>query len=234
MLRTENGPAFGITVTVCAALFVRRRQQISCIEDLYSLRQVARVQRQETDLPVSWRRETPTQEAVQQLEFGQGRPFAYLTAADCGGVSVVQEGGSPALRCTVRLRVLYLDESGTPVCAERSVEVTAPVSWEPQTVRAACGLPQLQFTGSACRLAVPVTFEACQCRRRPVPAVSAVELQDPPPEPQPSLILRRMAEGETLWDIAKQYRTDQDAIRSANELTEEARPEGMLLIPRVR
>jgi hypothetical protein len=43
-----------------------------------------------------------------------------------------------------------------------------------------------------------------------------------------------MAEGETLWDIAKQYRTDQDAIRSANELTEEARPEGMLLIPRVR
>lgn len=234
VLRTENGPAFGITVTVCAALFVRRRQQISCIEDLYSLRQVARVQRQEADLPVSWRRETPTQEAVQQLEFGQGRPFAYLTAADCGGVSVVQEGGSPALRCTVRLRVLYLDESGTPVCAERSVEVTAPVSWEPQTVRAACGLPQLQFTGSACRLAVPVTFEACQCRRRPVPAVSAVELQDPPPEPQPSLILRRMAEGETLWDIAKQYRTDQDAIRSANELTEEARPEGMLLIPRVR
>ena len=108
------------------------------------------------------------------------------------------------------------------------------MSWEPQTVRAACGLPQLQFTGSACRLAVPVTFEACQCRRRPVPAVSAVELQDPPPEPQPSLILRRMAEGETLWDIAKQYRTDQDAIRSANELTEEARPEGMLLIPRVR
>lgn len=54
VLRTENGPAFGITVTVCAALFVRRRQQISCIEDLYSLRQVARVQRQETDLPVSW------------------------------------------------------------------------------------------------------------------------------------------------------------------------------------
>lgn len=40
VLRTENGPAFGITVTVCAALFVRRRQQISCIEDLYSLRQV--------------------------------------------------------------------------------------------------------------------------------------------------------------------------------------------------
>ena len=50
---------------------------------------------------------------------------------------------------------------------------------------------------------------------------------------QPSLILRRMAEGETLWDIARQYRTDEEAIRAANELTED-RPEGMLLIPRVR
>ena len=66
-----------------------------------------------------------------------------------------------------------------------------------------------------------------------VAAVTAVELQDPPEGPQPSLILRRMAEGETLWDIARQYRTDEEAIRAANELTED-RPEGMLLIPRVR
>ncbi len=233
VLRTENGPAFGITVTVCAALLVRRKQQVSYIEDLYSLHHAAQVRRQETPLPVAWQRNIPSQEAVQQLEFGQGRPFAYLTAAECSGVSTVQEGGGPALRCTVRLRVLYLDESGTPVCAERSAEVTAPAAWEPQTVRAACGLPQMQITGSTCRLSVPVRFEARRCLRRPVAAVTAVELQDPPEGPQPSLILRRMAEGETLWDIARQYRTDEEAIRAANELTED-RPEGMLLIPRVR
>ena len=94
-------------------------------------------------------------------------------------------------------------------------------------------LPQMQITGSTCRLSVPVRFEARRCLRRPVAAVTAVELQDPPEGPQPSLILRRMAEGETLWDIARQYRTDEEAIRAANELTED-RPEGMLLIPRVR
>ena len=116
VLRTENGPAFGITVTVCAVLLVRRKQQVSYIEDLYSLHHAAQVRRQETPLPVAWQRDIPSQEAVQQLEFGQGRPFAYLTAAECSGVSTVQEGGGPALRCTVRLRVLYLDESGTPVC----------------------------------------------------------------------------------------------------------------------
>ena len=144
VLRTENGPAFGITVTVCAALLVRRKQQVSYIEDLYSLHHAAQVRRQETPLPVAWQRDSPSQEAVQQLEFGQGRPFAYLTAAECSGVSTVQESGGPALRCTVRLRVLYLDESGTPVCAERSAEVTAPAAWEPQTVRAACGRQTLR------------------------------------------------------------------------------------------
>ena len=86
VLRTENGPAFGITVTVCAALFVRRRQQISCIEDLYSLRQVARVQRQETDLPVSWRRETPTQEAAGV------RPGPALCVSDGGRLRRRQRG----------------------------------------------------------------------------------------------------------------------------------------------
>ena len=94
-------------------------------------------------------------------------------------------------------------------------------------------LQLMQITGSTCRLSVPVRFEARRCLRRPVAAVTAVELQDPPEGPQPSLILRRMAEGETLWDIARQYRTDEEAIRAANELTED-RPEGMLLIPRVR
>ena len=79
---------------------------------------------------------------------------------------------------------------------------------------------------------VPATVAAA-CGGDVRKAVTAVELQDPPEGPQPSLILRRMAEGETLWDIARQYRTDEEAIRAANELTED-RPEGMLLIPRVR
>ena len=61
VLRTENGPAFGITVTVCAVLLVRRKQQVSYIEDLYSLHHAAQVRRQETPLPVAWQRDIPSQ-----------------------------------------------------------------------------------------------------------------------------------------------------------------------------
>jgi LysM repeat protein len=38
---------------------------------------------------------------------------------------------------------------------------------------------------------------------------------------------------ETLWDVAKQYHTDMDAIRQNNQLEGDA-TDRMLLIPRVR
>lgn len=40
---------------------------------------------------------------------------------------------------------------------------------------------------------------------------------------------------ETLWDIAKRYHTDEDAIRAANQLeNDEDAAKYMLLIPRIR
>ena len=49
-----------------------------------------------------------------------------------------------------------------------------------------------------------------------------------------SLIMRRLAEGESLWDVAKQYRTDETLLRTVNQLEGEDLPDKMLLIPRVR
>ena len=44
-----------------------------------------------------------------------------------------------------------------------------------------------------------------------------------------------MAAGETLWDIAKRYHTDEDAIRSANQLEQDSDAgQYMLLIPKKR
>ena len=48
------------------------------------------------------------------------------------------------------------------------------------------------------------------------------------------LLLRRLLPDETLWDVAKQYRTDEELIRTVNQLEGDAMPEKMLLIPRVR
>lgn len=41
--------------------------------------------------------------------------------------------------------------------------------------------------------------------------------------------------GESLWELAKRYRTDEQAICAANGLEQETPlPSGLLLIPRVR
>lgn len=233
LLRTEDGPVIGIAMTLQLLLEATRRQQLSCVDDLYSLHSLTRVRRQELTLPVEWQQETALQEAVQQLEFGPNRPFAFVTAADCTATTAL-EGGGATLRAELRLRVLYPDESGTPVCTERSAEAEVPLSWQPQSLRVSCGQPRLQFTGATCRLSLPLRFQARSWQRRSCAAISAVELEEPPREEAvPSLVLRRLAPGESLWDLARQYRSDTEAICAVNELTDR-QPEGLLLIPRIR
>ncbi len=63
--------------------------------------------------------------------------------------------------------------------------------------------------------------------------VSGAELTEPEPErDRPGLIIRRPGPQETLWDIAKQYRTTTAAIERANGLTGEPFGGELLLIPR--
>jgi LysM repeat protein len=48
-------------------------------------------------------------------------------------------------------------------------------------------------------------------------------------------VLCRPKKGESLWELAKRYRTDEQAICAANGLEQETPlPSGLLLIPRVR
>ena len=62
-----------------------------------------------------------------------------------------------------------------------------------------------------------------------------MELNEPPEKEHPSLVLRRIEKDETLWDVAKAYRTDPALILQANDVQDgEPLPDGMILIPKVR
>lgn len=52
-----------------------------------------------------------------------------------------------------------------------------------------------------------------------------------PVRDRPGLVIRRPAPGETLWDIARQYRSTMAAIAAANGLEGEPTPDMLLLIP---
>ena len=137
------------------SLLVRTYETVTVapVTDLYSTRWDTALQRQSLTLTETWPPETVQPEVHQELE---SRPFLYVTAADCGAVTTGQEGDHTTLRTPLRLRLLYLDESGAPVTAERTDEAAAPVPGDVTTARAACLSPSLRPSGTGLELTVPV------------------------------------------------------------------------------
>ena len=213
---------------------VYRRCNMECVADLYSTRCHTALERRSVSVPVRMPPRTIREEAQLQLEFDTPPAFVCLTDWDCGAVTATAEEHGQMLRSTVHLHILYLDETGAPVSTSRSVEISAATGDVSGGVTVQCGRPVIQNSGSTVRMSVPVIFTVGVANAEELSVITAVTLTEEERGRTPSLILRRMAAGETLWDIAKQYRTDEEAIRSANHLEDGAVPSGLLLIPKLR
>ena len=232
LIRSDGAAAIGVELTLSLLVRTYETVTVAPVTDLYSTRWDTALQRQSLTLTETWPPETVQPEVHQELE---SRPFLYVTAADCGAVTTGQEGDHTTLRTPLRLRLLYLDESGAPVTAERTDEAAAPVPGDVTTARAACLSPGLRPSGTGLELTVPVELTVERSRRCTWDAITAAELTEPEPGRRPSLVLCRPKKGESLWELAKRYRTDEQAICAANGLEQETPlPSGLLLIPRVR
>ena len=235
LLRTENGSGFGVTAGIGLVICVQERHSVSYIDDLYCTDCESRVERVTLRPTTAYQRECVRQELTEKLEFGRGTPFCYPTQVDCGQVSIGSEENHTALRSNVRMKVLYLDEGGSPMCSERTAEVSAVVADPPDHCQASNEMPTCRTSSGSCVVQIPVTFSTCICRKEELNLITDGEiLEKTEVEPMPSVVMRRMEQGENLWDIAKQYRTDMDLIRTANDLAEGEIPEKMLLIPKLR
>ncbi len=235
VIRTDGSCRLSLSMRIGLMIKVYKKSKLTYIEDLYSTECDAQVKKECVTMETGQPAQKLRSEAVETLEFGQGKPFVCLTGAECGAVTAAAEGESQMLRTNLRLKVLYLDEAGTPVSTERVVELAVPAEHVPQTARALCEPAALRFSGGSCEVKIPVEFLVGQTQPRQLHTVGAVELQERGTQERPSLVLRRVKEGETLWDIAKQYYADPKTIQSVNQLEEEELlPEGILLIPKVR
>ena len=232
LVRGEGICRMGLTARITLQVFAYQQREACYITDLYSTccaikAQVETVSVAQRSSPVCVR-----EWAEELLESGQGTLFAYMTAFDCGSPIPRCEDGQTELSATVRMRILYQDENETPVMAERSREITAHMEGCPDMVWLDSGVPELQGNAGSCRLRVPVCFCASVCDTAELQTIAAVE--DAPewdPQQRPSLVLRRPRAGESLWDIAKQHGSSEEAIRRCNHLEEDALPKDMLLIP---
>lgn len=235
LVRTADGIGFGAAMRLGLIIKIYEKKTVSYIDDLYSTKCDTSVKNCVQQVDLAQPLQNWHQEVVQRLEFGQGKPFVHITGVECSSVSMIPEGEHASLQTNLRVKLLYLDESGAPVSAERSMDVAVQLPRMPDRAQAVCAPIVMNLGANSCELRIPVDFFTEQTVRRELKTLASAQWQERCDKEQPALVLRRASGGEDLWDIAKAYQTDPDLIRAANELKEgEALPAGMLLIPKAR
>jgi len=238
-----EGRRIAVTLYLHATALLRQQQEVMLLSDLYSTAYEAQYEAAPVTLTAFHETFQRRQTVREVLEIGAAAESVLSASASCGAVSVGREGEIVTLRTPVTVRVLYLDEGGVPLVAERTLEVSCQTEL-PQDCRVtarACCPEEVQGSlgdrGIEVRFPVDFCIEAASQVKRV--SISAVKLSPESGEEAtnaPSLVLRCLGSRETAWDLAKQYHTTIAAILSANRLESEGElPRNrLLLIPRKR
>ena len=240
----ENAGSGAVSVKLFLSAFIvlRSIETVNCIMDLYSTTYDLDVQ---TESVALWQEPVVTvvtQSVREQLDIGTD-VRCVLDAGVCfGSIAVQQNDGHIAVRTAATLYALYLDEANVPLTVERRVEIAAEadgvVGEASVSVENICADDiSVSINASGMEFRFPM-----ECRLVSISAPQCTCLTALRAEPRetgtgaPSLVLRAVTGEETLWDIAKQYRTTVEDIFAANEMSDSAAltPGQMLLIPRKR
>lgn len=241
---SEGGEGRGVSVKLFMNAFVvlRSTETVECIIDLYSTAYELDAKTECVELWQEPEAQHITQNVREQLETGMEVRSVLSTDVCFGSPCVVKNGAQAAVSVAATLSALYMDESGSVFSVKRRLDVTANADvgeGAQVSVEDVCaGDISANINSLGIELRFPAEFtvvslSAPQCRC--LASLTAAPLGSEGGG-EPSLVLRALGESESLWDVAKQYRTTVEEILSANELTDGAVPEigSMLLIPRKR
>ena len=238
-----DGRQIAVTLYLHGTAFLYREQEATLLEDLYST--AYHTSYDATPLELTSFRETMLrrQSVREVLEIGVVAESILSMNAVCGAVCVGREGQNSVLRTSVSIRALYLDEGGTALMAERTVEVSCYLELPEDhrvTAEALCtGELQGSIGDRGIEVRFPVDFSIQTEGKIRRAAISTARLEEEAPKDTasaPSLVLRCLQQQESAWDLAKRYHTTIAEILSANELESESEipHDKLLLIPKKR
>lgn len=231
-----------VSMGMLAQAVLREERTLELVSDLYSTAYEMSEDTQENAfrrLSDSGSRRQPVREV---LETSVGVKSVMDCRLAFGGVAQSWEGAALNMEADVRATVIYQGEDDGLYAITRAVPAVCQMELEPGCQCACrCSCPgELYATPTAGGVEVrfPLDFRFRAETRRTVVQVAAARLDESCPRDnaqRPSIVLRRVEAGEELWDIAKAYSTTAEDIVGANELTDQAPPEGkLLLIPNRR
>ena len=229
---SADGGGLNISAQILSRAAVWSSRDIPCITDVYSCDGQAEPQ---------WREREYESLLDTQLFPVSGRAvLSDITGQEAAAVCLPgvwiqkREGEHVSFTLPVRIQLLTDGETGASPGTAR-IELTCATRAAPgcrfeleatelhvQTSPGAEG-SDVRLSGTLCLR----TYGTTSFRE-----VSECEItEDETAGARPGLIIRRTCRGERLWDIAKQYGSTREAIRSANSLTEEPAEGTLLLIP---
>ena len=232
----------GVTLYLHAAAQLRENVSMTLLCDLYSTAWETSYEAAPLSIVAAHSQYTHRQSVREMLEMGAAPESLLALWVRCGPVSVSREEKS-ALRTTALVRALVLDENGAPMLAERRVEVMGQAELPKDrnvTVRAYCPeIPTGTLSDRGVEVRFPVEFalETTESLKRV--CISAVRLDEDSPRDMsgaPSLVLRRLGQRETAWELAKNCNSTITDLLAANQLESERDipRDRLLLIPRKR
>lgn len=242
----ENSPDDSHLLTLTLLLRGRatlyRREQVGFIADLYSTAAPVNCQTMEIELCEDSQRHIRRQNMRELLETGTPVKAVIDTEVCCCGVQWTGDGGERTLEIPVWARCLYLDENDSLRSARRDFTITCPAELPPgcqATAEACCRgdvMASIMPDGVELRCALECAIDASRRGRYVCVSGGETEEEGERPGEMPSLILRKIGREETLWAVAKQYRTTCRAILDVNEIADEEHIplDRLLLIPRAR
>ncbi len=232
----EHCTRLRLTVNVLAQVLVTARRSVTVLRDLYSTREQVTPAMAAYDLESRLDRQLLTQEIRETL---QGPVRSVVDAAVfLEPPAQSREGSRVELRAPAVVSLLYYDENGVLQGMTRRQEALAVTD-----LAEGCScLPRISTDGSVAAApaagGAEVRFQVCfdveSCVDEHLEAVCGAQTTELENTVRPSVIIRTAGEDETLWSIAKSCRSTQEAIRKANDLSEEEAIGGkLLLIPLV-
>ena len=238
---TETSPNDPHMISLSAMLRTRvtayRRENVLYIADLYSTALQTNCQRMDLELTEESHTVSRRLAVRELLETGTSVRQVIDTRLRCGMLRISGE----EMEAPVWVQCLYLDENevlrsvGKEFTVSGSVDLPAMVQAAGDSCLQGDLLCAVQPDGIEVRFTLDCRIE--YARRGRHSCVCAVETEEADAQAgRPSLVLRKFSRDESLWSVAKQYRTTCRAILSVNGLEgEEAIPlDRLLLIPTAR
>lgn len=237
----NDGRTVSASLSMLAQIVVREEREIELLADTYSVCCPVKADR----VPYVYRRQREAgigRQMVRQL-IETGLAVRSVVDAYClvGQTAQRREGSRMNLAADVILTAVCVTEEGDYCAMSRRLEVECPVEvTEDCRCRFECRCGELVAmpTADGVEVRFPMEFPYfCEQEGQGmvVREVTVEEDDGDNGQDKPSIVLRMLQTGESLWDVAKRYGTTTEDIVRANEL-ESGRPgEGtLLLIPRKR